>query len=130
MLTALITGASAGIGKCFAEKLAANGTNLVLVARSGAKLAQLGQKIQDKYKVEVEIIVQDLTELDACTNIFNITQVKKLTIDLLVNNAGFGNYGEFAQTDEEQQIKMLQLNILALVHLTHKYLQYTFYFYY
>ena len=122
MLTALITGASAGIGKCFAEKLAANGTNLVLVARSGAKLAQLGQKIQEKYKVEVEIIVQDLTELDASTNIFNITQVKKLTIDLLVNNAGFGNYGEFAQTDEEQQIKMLQLNILALVHLTHKYL--------
>ncbi|CCH66498.1 Short-chain dehydrogenase/reductase SDR [Richelia intracellularis HH01] len=122
MLTALITGASVGIGKSFAEKLAANGTNLVLVARSGSKLAKLRQKIQEKYNVKTEIIVQDLTEPDACNNVFNITQGKNLTIDLLVNNAGFGDYGEFAQRDGEQQIKMLQLNVLALVDLTHKYL--------
>ncbi|MDJ0618575.1 MAG: SDR family oxidoreductase [Calothrix sp. MO_192.B10] len=122
MPTALITGASAGIGKTFAERLAAHNTNLVLVARSEDKLKQLAQKLQEQYKIQVEVIVQDLTETDAATTVFNTTQAKDLTIDLLINNAGFGDYGEFAERDGEKQIKMLQLNVLALVDLTHKYL--------
>ncbi|CDN16600.1 MAG: SDR family oxidoreductase [Richelia sp.] len=122
MSTALITGASFGIGRTFAEKLAASRTNLVLVARSKDKLTQLAQKLQEQYKLEVEVIVQDLTESDAATKIFNTTQAKDLTIDLLINNAGFGDYGEFAERDGERQMKMLQLNIVALVDLTHKYL--------
>jgi len=122
MSTALITGASAGIGKAFAEKLAARHTNLVLVARSEDKLTQLATQLQEQHKIQVEIIVQDLTQPDATTNVFNYTQAKDLTIDLLINNAGFGDYGEFAESDGEKQIKMLQLNVIALVDLTHKYL--------
>jgi short-subunit dehydrogenase len=122
MPTALITGASAGIGKTFAEKLAARQTNLVLVARSADKLTQLAQQLQQQYQIKVEVIVQDLTEPDAVTKVFNTTQAQDLTIDLLINNAGFGDYGEFSERDGERQIKMLQLNVLALVELTHKYL--------
>ncbi len=122
MPTALITGASAGIGKAFAEKLAARNTNLVLVARSKDRLTQLATQLQEQHKIQVEIIVQDLTEAGATTTVFNQTQAKDLTIDLLINNAGFGDYGEFAQRDGEKQIQMLQLNVIALVDLTHKYL--------
>jgi short-subunit dehydrogenase len=122
MSTALITGASGGIGKAFAQELAARQTNLVLVARSEAKLHQLAQELQEKYKIQVDVIVKDLTEADAAAAVFDITKSKGLTIDLLINNAGFGDYGDFAQRDGERQVKMVQLNVLALVDLTHKFL--------
>jgi short-subunit dehydrogenase len=121
MNTALITGASAGIGAAFAQELAARRTNLVLVARSEAKLQQLAQELQ-QYKIQVDIVVQDLTEPKAARTVFDIVTEKGLTIDLLINNAGFGEYGDFAELDAEQQVKMIQLNILALVDLTHQFL--------
>lgn len=122
MSTALITGASSGIGQAFAQELATKQTNLVLVARSAEKLHQLAQKLQAQYNISVEVIVKDLTESNAATDVFDITKNRGLTIDLLINNAGFGDYGDFAERDGERQIKMVQLNILSLVDLTHKFL--------
>jgi uncharacterized protein len=122
MSTALITGASGGIGKAFAEELAERKTNLVLVARSEEKLNQLAKKLKEKYQIQVDVIVKDLSELGATGEVFDIVKNKELTIDLLINNAGFGDYGEFAERDGERQIKMIQLNIIALVDLTHKFL--------
>ncbi|MDJ0732703.1 MAG: SDR family oxidoreductase [Nostocaceae cyanobacterium] len=122
MPTALITGASVGIGKAFAEELAARNYNLVLVARSEDKLKQLAVQLQEQYKIQAEVIVKDLTETNAAAAIFDTTKSKEITIDLLINNAGFGDYGEFSQTDGERQIKMVQLNVIALVDLTHKFL--------
>lgn len=122
MTTALITGASAGIGAAFAQELAARRMNLVLVARSDAKLQQLAQQLQNQYKIRVDVLVQDLTTPAAAKSVFDAVTQKGLTIDLLINNAGFGEYGSFAELDGEQQVKMVQLNILALVDLTHQFL--------
>ncbi|MCC5646958.1 SDR family oxidoreductase [Nostoc sp. CHAB 5824] len=122
MPTALITGASSGIGKAFAQELAARKTNLVLVARSEEKLSQLAKQLQEQHKIQVDVIVKDLTEPNAASAVFDATKVKGLTIDLLINNAGFGYYGDFAEADGEKQVKIVQLNILALVDLTHKFL--------
>jgi len=121
MATALITGASAGIGAGFAQELATRQTNLVLVARSEAKLQQLAQQLQ-QYKIQVDIVVQDLTEPEAAKAVFDAVTEKGLTIDLLINNAGFGDYGAFAELDGARQVKIIQLNILALVDLTHHFL--------
>ncbi len=122
MSTALITGASGGIGKAFAEELAERKTNLVLVARSEEKLNLLAKQLKEKYQIQVDVIVKDLSELGATGEVFDIVKNKGLTIDLLINNAGFGDYGEFAERDGERQIKIIQLNIMALVDLTHKFL--------
>ncbi|BAY79577.1 short-chain dehydrogenase/reductase SDR (plasmid) [Nostoc linckia NIES-25] len=122
MSTALITGASSGIGKAFAQELAARKQNLVLVARSEDKLNQLAKELKEKYKVQVDVIAKDLTEANAAAGVFDATKTKGLTIDLLINNAGFGCYGDFAESDGERQVKIVQLNILALVDLTHKFL--------
>ncbi|MBD2412754.1 oxidoreductase [Nostoc calcicola FACHB-389] len=122
MSTALITGASSGIGKAFAQELAARKTNLVLVARSEDQLKQLAQQLQEKHKIEVDVIVKDLTEANAAAAVLDATKAKGLTIDLLINNAGFGSYGDFAESDGERQVKIIQLNIVALVDLTHKFL--------
>ncbi|WP_392530591.1 SDR family NAD(P)-dependent oxidoreductase [Nostoc sp. C117] len=122
MSTALITGASSGIGKAFAQELAVRRTNLVLVARSEDKLKQLANQLKEQHNIQVDIIAQDLTEHHAAATIFDITKTKGLTIDLLINNAGFGCYGDFAQEDRERQVKIVQLNILALVDLTHRFL--------
>ncbi len=122
MPTALITGASGGIGKCFAQKLAAKNTNLVIVARSEDKLNALAQELQQQYKINVEVIVKDLSQLSAPQEVFDAVQAKGLNVDLLINNAGFGDYGEFVQTDCDRQIQMIQLNNIAVVALTHKFL--------
>lgn len=122
MTTALITGASAGIGATFAQELAARKTNLVLVARSPEKLQQLAAQLQAQYQIRVEIIVQDLTAPTAARSVFDTLTNKGITIDLLINNAGFGEYGDFTELDRERQLNMIQLNILALVDLTHLFL--------
>lgn len=122
MSTALITGASGGIGKAFAEELAERKTNLVLVARSANKLNQIATELQEKHKIQVEVIPKDLTEPNATNEVFDLIKQKELTIDLLINNAGFGDYGDFAEREGERQLNMIQLNIMALVDLTHKFL--------
>jgi len=122
MVTALITGASAGIGETFAQELAARQMNLVLVARSEAKLQQLSQQLVAQYQIQAEYVVQDLTVPAAAKAVFDAVTHKGLIIDLLINNAGFGDYGSFAERDGELQVKMVQLNVLALVDLTHQFL--------
>jgi uncharacterized protein len=123
MPTALITGASAGIGAAFARELAARGYNLVLVARSKDKLQQLASDLETQDRIQVDIIVQDLTEPTAGAAVFGQVQQNGTIIDLLINNAGIGDYGDFADSDREFQLKIIQLNIAALVDLTHRFLQ-------
>lgn len=118
MTTALITGASSGIGAEFAHQLAADKYNLVLVARSQDKLEQLATKLQQQHGIETEIIVQDLSLPQAGKLVFEATAAKNILIDLLVNNAGFGDYGEFSNSDLSRQLTMIQLNITVLVELT------------
>jgi len=118
METALITGASSGIGETFARELASKKTNLVLVARSQNKLEQLAEELSGKYQITVEIIVQDLTELLAGQAVFDQVQEKGLIVDFLINNAGFGDYGTFGDRPLTKQMSMVQLNIVALVELT------------
>lgn len=122
MSAALITGASSGIGLVFAEELARQNKNLVLVARSGNKLEQIADKLQSESSIIVKTIPQDLTENNAVDRIFTQLETENITIDFLINNAGFGDYGLFSQTEWSKQEKMIQLNILALVELVHKYL--------
>lgn len=123
MPTALITGASGGIGAAFAAELASRQHDLILVARSADKLHQLAAALQQKFNVRVEVIVQDLTEPGAGTAVFNAVNQTNLTVDLLVNNAGFGDYGVFADRPLAKQLKIVQLNIIALVELSHLFLQ-------
>mgnify|MGYP002776988503 CR=1 FL=1 len=123
MTTALITGASAGIGAAFAQELASRGMNLILVARSEDKLQNLVTSLQAQYQIQAEMIVQDLTVPDAAETIFNTIQQRGHSVDLLVNNAGTGDYGDFAESDRAFQLQIIQLNILALVDLTHRFLQ-------
>ncbi|MGB3535018.1 MAG: SDR family oxidoreductase [Microcoleaceae cyanobacterium] len=122
MKTALVTGASSGIGKTFAEELATRNTNLVIVARSQDKLDQLATQLQQQHNIKVEVIVQDLTEPNATQTVFDQIIQKGIIIDLLINNAGFGDYGAFVERPLEKQVKMIQLNNIALVELTHLFL--------
>jgi uncharacterized protein len=122
MTTALITGASAGIGAAFAQQLAARQTDLVLVARSQDKLQELATSLQHQHQIRVDIIAQDLTAADATETIVQTVQQLGRSIDLLVNNAGIGDYGDFAESDRDLQLKMVQLNIAAIVNLTHRFL--------
>ena len=120
MPSALITGASSGIGAVFVQELAKRNKNLVLVARSEEKLQQIEEKLQAKYQIEIQAIKQDLTEADAVNKIFTKLESQQISIDFLVNNAGFGEHGSFNQTKWERHQKMIQLNILTLVDLTYK----------
>ncbi len=119
---ALVTGASAGIGKALAEELAAQGANLVLTARRGERLQALAQSLSAVHKIRTEIVAADLTQPDAPAKIFDFTRQHAIAIDLLINNAGFGAYGEFAMVDRHRLLEMIQVNCAAMVHLTHLFL--------
>ncbi|MBS1796304.1 MAG: SDR family oxidoreductase [Acidobacteria bacterium] len=118
----LITGASSGIGEAFARRLAADGHNLVLVARSEDKLHQLCDELMLKHKITAHYIAADLTEFEADKRLFEETERHGFEIDWLVNNAGFGSMGDFAGLELERELQMIDLNISALVALTHHYL--------
>ncbi|MEM6453315.1 MAG: SDR family oxidoreductase [Cyanobacteria bacterium P01_D01_bin.105] len=122
MKTALITGASSGIGAEFARQLAAKKRDLVLVARSQDKLNQLAEQLQQQHSIRVQVISQDLTEPSAAASIARQTEELGIVIDLLINNAGFGDYCSFSESVLDRQTSMIQLNISALVELTHAFL--------
>jgi short-subunit dehydrogenase len=119
---ALVTGASAGIGVALVRELAAGGANLVLTARRKERLEQLAEELSAAHKIRVEVFAADLAQQDAPQQIFTFTLAKQIEIELLVNNAGFGGYGEFATAETQRLLDMVQVNCSALVHLTRLYL--------
>ena len=116
--TALITGASSGIGLELAHIFASKGNNLVLVARSKEKLEVLKQELENKFGISVYNIVKDLSEISSSKSIFDEIQNQNIRIDYLVNNAGFGDFGVFAECNWDKQLEMIQLNVIALTYLT------------
>ena len=116
---ALITGASSGIGACFARALAARGRHLVLVARSKDKLEALAREIAAKHSLRIEVIEQDLSLEGAAERLAATLKERGIAVDLLVNNAGFGAHGEFWKLPLDRQSEMLRLNIVTLTELSH-----------
>jgi short-subunit dehydrogenase len=119
---ALVTGASSGIGWALAEQLAARGANLVLTARRADRLARLAGDVTARYKVQAQIFAADLARPQTPGEIFRFTEQKRLPIELLINNAGFGAYGEFRKIEAQRLLDMVQVNIASVVHLTHLFL--------
>jgi short-subunit dehydrogenase len=116
--TALITGASSGIGLELARIHARQGDNLVLVARNKNKLDELKSEIEAQYKIRVYVIARDLSVKDAALDVYNEIKKSGLQIDYLVNNAGFGHLGAFAENSWDKEEQMIQLNITALTQFT------------
>jgi hypothetical protein len=116
--TALITGASGGIGLELARIHASKGDNVVLVARSGDKLSEVKSEIEAKYKVSVRFMVKDLSMPNAAKKVFDEVTGHGIDVDYLINNAGFGDFGLFLDSDWDKQESMINLNITALAHLT------------
>jgi short-subunit dehydrogenase len=123
MNVTLITGASSGIGEAFARRLAAQGKNLLLVARSEDKLAALCNELGRAANIAAQYVALDLSERDAPKRLFEETGRRNLVVETLINNAGFGSMGEFASLDLERELKMIDLNVRSLVALTHLYLE-------
>jgi uncharacterized protein len=123
MKTTLITGASSGIGEAFARRLSARGENVVLVARSEDKLKSLCDELAQAHNVHAQYVAVDLTDRDAPARLFAETNGRGLQIETLINNAGFGSMGDFAALELERELEMIDLNVSALVALTHLYLQ-------
>ena len=123
MKATLITGASGGIGEAFARRLADEKHNLVLVARSEKKLHELCDELMLKHQITAHYVAVDLTEFEADRRLFEETERHEFEIDWLINNAGFGSMGDFARLELENELQMISLNIMALVALTHRYLQ-------
>jgi uncharacterized protein len=119
---ALVTGSSAGIGEAIAVELAEAGVNLVLTARRRERLDLLAERLRSLHSVHTRVIVADLIQPEAPQQIFDATEGAGLQIDLLVNNAGFGEYGEFLRSRLEMQVNMVQVNCTAVVHLTRLFL--------
>ena len=119
---ALVTGASAGIGVALARELAAAGANLVLTARRRERLDRLAQDLRRDFFVQTEVFPADLAQPDAPQKIRAFTDSKGLAVEILINNAGFGKYGEFTQTDAGPSLDMVQVNCAAVVHLTRLFL--------
>ena len=120
--TALVTGASSGIGEEFAHQLAARGMNLVLVARSVDKLNALASDLTKLYGIQADAIGIDLSTANGAENLFLETETRSIAITLLVNNAGFATYGAFQSLELAREQDQIMLNVAALVSLTRLYL--------
>ncbi len=121
--TALITGASSGIGQELTRLFAKDGYNLVLVGRNQESLEQLAANFHNQYGTQTTILIKDLANTNAPEEIYAETQEKGIQVDVLVNDAGFGEYGQFAtETDLQKELSIIQVNATALVHLTKLYL--------
>ena len=122
--TALITGASNGIGLELARIHAKRGGDLVLVARSQDKLNQLADELHAQYHdIQITVIAQDLAMPHAAQSVFAQTEQLGIQVDILINNAGFGGHGRFFERELAKEQQMIQLNITTLTELTHLYLQ-------
>ncbi len=119
---AVVTGGSAGIGVALAEELAAGGAHLVLTARRLDRLEEVAAKLRSKHGVQVEVVAADLNSEQGPEEIFAFTQSRGSAVELLINNAGFGAYGEFHGHERERELGMVRVNCLSVVHLTHLFL--------
>src|SRR5215207_7550380 len=117
-MTALVTGASGGIGEELARLFAADGHDLVLLARSRDKLARLAEELVGRHGVAARVVASDLARPEAPREVFEELNAGGVTVDALVNNAGFGSYGLFAETDLKSELDLLQVNVVALTHLS------------
>ena len=120
--TALITGASSGIGLELARVFAAHGCSVILVARSAEALGELAAELRRAHKVDALAVPIDLADPAAPEELFRVLEEQGIGIDTLVNNAGFGTHGLFADSDLGAEMQMIQVNVAALVHLTRLFL--------
>lgn len=118
MGTALVTGASGGIGKELAIECAADGHDVVLVARDERALGEVAEEIEAHYQVRTHVLRCDLTEVGAPTRLVDRLRSQNLTVDILINNAGFGALGPFLAIDLATQLRMIELNITVLTALS------------
>ncbi|TML39437.1 MAG: SDR family oxidoreductase [Actinobacteria bacterium] len=116
--TVLITGASSGIGLAFARRLAADGHDLVLVARREGRLKELADELAAGHAVTTEVLAADLTDADDLARVEARVAEQTRPVELLINNAGFGTFGSFAELPIDQEEREIRLNVLALVRLT------------
>jgi len=119
----LITGASQGIGREFTKIFAADGWNLVLVARDRERLAQIADELARLHGITARVIAKDLSAPNAVQEIFDELQKDKVPISILINNAAFGHRGSFAEIDLPRHLGLIQVNVTALVQLTHLFLK-------
>lgn len=124
MNAVLITGASSGIGAEFARIFAAHRYNLVLVARNQQALERLGDELQRAHGIQVTTLVEDLSEPDAASRVYVHVTAAGIQVEMLINNAGLARFGTFADDDVDAGLRLLQLNIVALSHLTKLFLPY------
>lgn len=117
-MTVLITGASVGIGRELARIFAENGHDLILVARNVEQLQQVAAECESLNKIKARILQKDLSLPNAAGEIFDQVKRDGIEVDTLVNNAGFGNYGPFAEVDLDADLRLLQVNVVALTALT------------
>jgi short-subunit dehydrogenase len=120
--TALITGASSGIGEVFARRLAARGRNVLLVARSEEKLVTLCNELGRSNSIRAQYVTMDLSLPESPARLYEEAGKRGLIVDMLVNNAGFGSFGEFAKRDIDRELNMIDLNVKSLVDLTYRFL--------
>ena len=120
--TALVTGASSGIGLEFARVFAHNRHNLVLVARNEQKLEELKRELEKKAGVSVKVIARDLAREEAPQEIYDELEREGIQIDALVNSAGYALYGKFTETDPQDEMNMMKVNMLTLTQMTNLFL--------
>lgn len=116
--TALITGATSGIGYALSKRFVADRYNLVMVARDTRRLAEISEEFRRSFAVETHWIAKDLASPEAAQEIFDELQNKKIHVDILVNNAGFNEYGPFVATRLQYELQMIQVHVAALTALT------------
>lgn len=121
--TALITGASSGIGLEFARIFAMNNCNVVITARNESKLNELAKELEVKHNIKVKIIAKDLSDKNSPQEIYDELKSEGIEIEYLINNAGFGGYGKFQNTDWNHEEEMVQVNITALMYLSKVFVQ-------
>ncbi|MFJ2927408.1 SDR family NAD(P)-dependent oxidoreductase [Streptomyces massasporeus] len=118
MTTALITGSTAGIGAAFARRLAADGHNLVLVARDTKRLREQATELHDRHGIEAEVLTADLAEDKGIEAVAGRLGDRKNPVDLLINNAGFGNKGRYLDVSMADELRMLKVHCEAVLRLT------------
>ena len=120
---ALITGATSGIGNGFAQLLAQDGINLVIIARNENRLEEVKTDLEKKYSINVFALARDLANPEAPSEVFKILKQEGIVLSILVNNAGFNVHGLFEETDLEDELKMIRLHIVAVTEMTKLFLK-------